>query len=171
MNSPIIIDKIHDNIYATFAPGKKDNKWNRDLDNDLHNISQIIDVLICLLPNDELHLLKIQNISEKCKEMNLSFIHYPLIDNSVPDSPQHFHEFISRIDKLVIDGKKICFFCRGGLGRTGLCCASLLVVRNMSATDAIKTVRQGRKRALGRKHQQQYISTFSKYNSSLKTKL
>lgn len=164
MNTEIYINKISHNIYATFAPGKKDKRWNRDIDTDLNILKDKIDVLVCMIPNDELKILQISNIFEKCKEYKIEIYQYELEDNTVPNSIQKFDEFINKIYKLT-ENKKVCVFCRGGLGRTGLVCASLLLKSNLSPVHAIKTVRSMRTRALGRKHQQQFIHI---YNTFLK---
>lgn len=162
----IYIDEISQNIYATFAPGKKDGKWDRDLDTDLKTLKGKLDVLVCMIPDDELEMLQISNIPEKCQEYNIDFYHYPLVDNSIPDSIKSFDTFINKIFKLT-DTKKVGVFCRGGLGRTGLVCASLLLKKGILPTNAIKLVRKNRMRALGRQHQQKFIY---KYNDFLKEK-
>ena len=38
MNTQIYVNKIGENLFATFAPGKIDNKWCRDIDLDLINL-------------------------------------------------------------------------------------------------------------------------------------
>lgn len=162
MNTEIYINEISRNIYATFAPGKKDKRWNRNIDTDLIILKDKVDVLVCMIPNDELEELQISNIEIKCQEYKIDFYQYPLIDNTVPESIENFNEFINKIHKLT-ETKKICVFCRGGLGRTGLVCASLLLKQNISPTSAIKLVREKRTRALGRKHQQQFIHNYNKF--------
>lgn len=162
MFTEIRADEISSNLFATFAPGKKCKEWNRDLDMDLKILKDRVDLLVCLIPDDELKMLKIDNIKEKCQEYDIDFYHFPFTDDTVPKSIDIFDDFIEMIHKIS-ENKKVCVFCRGGLGRTGLVCASLLLKRNLSPSNAISLVRIRRQTALGRKHQQLFVHKYNNY--------
>ncbi|QKF94219.1 protein-tyrosine phosphatase [Fadolivirus algeromassiliense] len=169
MNTEIYINQIYTNLFATFAPGKKDHRWNRNLDADLNILKNVnnVNVIVCLLPLDELEILKISDIKEKCSNINIEFYHYPIVDDTVPELIDEFNEFINLINELM-KTKKVCVFCRGGLGRTGLVCASILLKNKFTPTHAISTVRSRRRTALGRKHQQQFIYKYHNYLRKLR---
>ena len=164
MNSEYYINKIYENIYASFVPGKKDIKWNRDIEADINVLSKNgISQLICLIPTHELAVLKIsfEILRTTCLKNKINLIHYPITDNEIPENTVEFIKLIKEIDEISTK-EKICIVCKGGLGRTGLVAACLLILKDFSATNAIKTVRENRKHALGRLHQQKFVYYFSK---------
>jgi len=58
------------------------------------------------------------------------YIHYPIIDNDVPQSNLEYCLFITNLKHLYKKNKKIYIHCRGGHGRSGMVSTSLLILLN-----------------------------------------
>jgi len=56
------------------------------------------------------------------------YIHYPIIDNDIPQCSVSYCSFITKLKKLYEEGMKIYIHCRGGHGRSGMVSTSLLIV-------------------------------------------
>ena len=56
------------------------------------------------------------------------YIHYPIIDNDIPQCILSYCSFITKLKRLYEDGMKIYIHCRGGHGRSGMTSTSLLIV-------------------------------------------
>ena len=70
-----------------------------------------------------------------------------MLDQSIPNRdkfPQLWANLTKILQSELAIGKKVVFHCRGGLGRTGLVAALLLMDLGSSARDAIAAVRAAR---------------------------
>ena len=138
-------------IGLTIAPGKRApglaGLWARDLTVDLRGLRELkTTTLVCLLPDDELDFLKIAALPESAEQFGLAFRRFPFDDGGIPHDEPRFDEFL---DELAGDFQKrahLVIHCRGGLGRSGLVAACLLLRLGFceSAADAIRKVREAR---------------------------
>lgn len=152
-------------IFASCAPGKIELEKDivRDLEEDVKTISENgITVVISLIEDFEFDLLSISKFPELLELEHIQFIHYPMRDHFVPDNVDSFHELIIMICELFEQGHSILVHCRGGVGRTGLVCASFLLHFGFNATNAINTVRDRRERALRNPLQCEYLKRYEK---------
>lgn len=89
----------------------------------------------------------------------MRWIHAPIVDVSVPgrDFEQQWSDVRGAIRMCLSGGGKVVVHCRGGLGRTGLVAARLLVEEGCDAREAIKRVRQARPGAIETQTQEAYV--------------
>ena len=166
---PLQIDHIEHRsggrIGMSLCPGRRDpedmdDPWSRNLDTDLLAIRDWgTSLLVTLIEEKEFDLLQIPEIGAKTKALNMDWLHLPIADFSVPSAdfesvwPVHSANLISRIRS----GERIVLHCRGGLGRTGLVAAWLLVELGFNPTEAIKSVRKARPHTIETSEQEQYV--------------
>ncbi|MEO6067396.1 MAG: hypothetical protein ABIQ41_05390, partial [Gemmatimonadales bacterium] len=78
--SYFVLDNLHPEISGRLAismcPGKKDKKWNRDLDQDLAVIKENgIQIIVCLLEWSEMKRLQISHYPQRAQDEGFLFYH------------------------------------------------------------------------------------------------
>lgn len=152
-------------VGMTFCPGKKGEglyagTWNRDLDKDLSVISNWgTDALVTLVEDHELELLGVSDFRAKIETLDLKWLHLPIVDVSIPDErfENSWQSAGHEIRGILARGGKVVLHCRGGLGRTGLLAARLLVEFGMESALAVEQVRAARPGAIETKEQERHI--------------
>lgn len=151
-------------IGMTLCPGKKQSQaesgsWNRDLDLDLDAIQQWgAEVLVSLIEPREYRALGVPDLPEKARKR---FIHMdlPIPDAGIPgpewetswkDSGQLLRSVLRR-------GGRICIHCMGGLGRTGMVAARLLIEMGIAPAAAVASVRIARNGAIETQGQEESV--------------
>lgn len=153
-------------LFISSAPGRKDRKWNRDLETDLTDIkSSKINIVVCLLEWSELRLLNILNYPKRAQEKGLLFYHLPVKDLTAPSSKE-LNVLIPILVKYLSEGNNILVHCRAGLGRAGVICACCLIHFGLSEEKAIGIVRTQRPGAIQSNEQEKCIKNY--YNNLLK---
>lgn len=158
-------------IGLTLAPGKHQRdgltgNWQRDLDADLERLRMHwqTDVLLSLIEEHEFATLNISNLRERAQEQGMQVIWFPIRDISIPTSMAEFATMVEITNGLLQEGKTVVIHCMGGLGRTGLVAAALLVYSTeLTPTEAIATVRQARPGTIQTREQEQFISDFHQF--------
>lgn len=132
-------------IGLTLGPGKRDARWERDLDADLERLRKIyrVDVLVSLLPADERDALGMKALPERAAAHALALEELPILDGSVPD-PAALDALVSRLMAAAASGQNVVVHCRGGLGRSGLVVAACLAARGLPGEQALVAVRHVR---------------------------
>jgi len=158
----ISFDKGQGGLGLTICPGKKDlpYKWNRDLEEDLSVIQKWgASTVVTLIEAHEFELLKVGRLGELVQELGMRWIHLPIRDVDVPDDrfEQKWVVAGPEIHQRMRAGERILIHCRGGLGRTGLVAALILVERGCGPRDAIQQVRAARRGAIETFAQEQYV--------------
>lgn len=152
-------------IGMTYCPGKKDphvkgGAWHRDLALDVAAIHGWgAEMVLTLLESHEIDLLEVQRLPQEVEARGMRWLHLPIRDGSIPDEAfeprwqvveRHFHRALAR-------GGRILVHCRGGLGRSGMVAARILVEFGMTPENAIVAVRQVRGRAIETLEQEAYV--------------
>ncbi len=142
----------------TFCPGKKQidaasGPWLRDLDADLDRIAEAgFAAVIGLMEEDEYGALQVPLAAMRSglRSRGIEFHHAPIRDVSVPDRRFETSWIYvgARVRHLLRSGRGVVVHCKGGLGRTGLVAARLLVELGSDSDDAIETVRATRPGAI-----------------------
>lgn len=152
-------------IGISFCPGIKDPEpsvgaRNRNLNQDIGVIASWgARAVLTLMENQELIKYGVSNIGEMVLSHKMFWYHNPILDMETPDS--NFESRWSEIGPLfrsfITSGKSIFIHCRGGLGRSGMIAARLLVELGISPSDAIRIVREARPGAIETSAQEKVI--------------
>ncbi len=152
-------------IGMTFCPGKRDlnamtGAWERDLGSDLQTIANWgASALVTLMEDHELELLAVPELGQRTVSLGMAWVHLPIRDVSIPDAAFEAAwqgEGRALRDRLAA-GQDIVVHCRGGLGRTGLVAARLLIELGESPAVALKRVRAARPGAVETREQEAYV--------------
>ncbi len=152
-------------IGLTICPGKHDRHamtgpWARDLEADLLAIRDWGAIaLVTLIEAHEFDLLRVADLGRKAKAMGLEWQHLPIRDVNVPG--ETFESGWETSGPALLDllrrGERVVVHCRGGLGRSGLVAAKMLVELGIAPRDAINRVRAARRGAIETPEQEQYV--------------
>lgn len=155
----------------TFAPGKRVAstisrvEWDRDLDADLRALRATFgtDVLVPLLEDHEFDLLRVPDLVPRAEALGMRVRRFPIRDVSVPrpEEDAAFRALVDELHALLADGRNVTVHCRGGLGRTGLVAASVLVRHGADADDAMARVRAARPGAIETSGQERYVRGYA----------
>lgn len=166
-SSPLRIAEVrfHDAaglLGLTTCPGKTDpsHGWQRDLAADLRLIHNWgASTVVTLIEDFEFELLEILRLGEMVAEMGMRWMHAPIRDGDRPDTRfEGLWETIGpELHRRIESGERILIHCRGGLGRTGLVAALLLIERGCPARDAMHRVRAVRPGAIETSTQERYV--------------
>lgn len=146
----------------TLCPGKKDDGrgWDRDLDEDLRVIRDWgATVVVSLIEPHEFDLLRVPGLAETVARHDMHWFHLPIRDVDIPDERFElgWQSAGPAIHQRLQAGERILIHCRGGLGRTGLLAALILVERGSDPREAIRRVRAARPGAIETTAQEQYV--------------
>lgn len=152
-------------IGMTFCPGKKGEGiyggiWNRSLPDDLEQIRRWgSHTLISLMEAHEFAIVGVPEFLTVLPSTHLHWLHFPVRDMQTPD--QDFERLWNPQKKDIFNslhsGKDIVIHCRGGLGRTGLLAARILVEMGEEPAKAVRRVRAARKHAIETFTQEEYV--------------
>lgn len=155
-------------IGMTICPGKDEyaglrysaGQWKRDMDLDLQVVRDWqAQALVTLIENFEFELLSVPELPEKAREFGIRWLHLPIVDVWVPDKAfeEEWERAGEELRRILRDGGRIVLQCRGGLGRTGLVAARLLIEFGMAPQEAIRRVRAARPGAIQTREQEEYV--------------
>lgn len=158
-------------IGLTFCPGKigesvYGDPWDRDLNLDIRALkSWGASMVISLMEEHEFGLLRVPNLGSAIQSAGIEWVHLPIKDVSVPDGkfPRVWANINKRLQRQLARGERIVLHCRGGLGRTGLIAALLLLDHGWAADEAIRTIRKVRPGAIETKEQEAYVHLYLPY--------
>jgi ADP-ribosyl-[dinitrogen reductase] hydrolase len=133
--------------------------WQRDLDTDLKAVAAWgATALVTLMESHELELLRVPDIGHKTAALNMQWLHLPIRDVSIPDA--NFEAAWETQGRALLErltnGQGVVVHCRGGLGRTGLIAARLLIELGEQPARALSLVRQARPGAVETRKQEEY---------------
>ena len=103
-----------------------------------------VDVVVSLLTADETEEMGLQDEARFCRENNIEFRSFPIVDRGVPHLDREAAQLPENIDAHLARGDKVTVHCRQGFGRSGLVAASLLVTRGLSPQAAVQLVSKAR---------------------------
>lgn len=152
-------------IGLTICPGKHDRHamsgpWARDLQADLLAIREWgAKALVTLIEDHEFGLLKVPELGIQARQLGLDWLHLPIRDVSIPG--EAFESAWENSGPALLDrfrrGERVVVHCRGGLGRSGLVAAKMLVELGVAPRDAINRVRAVRRGAIETLEQERYV--------------
>lgn len=173
---PIRVDFVANAPFAgrlglTLAPGKQaessvqDATWARDLERDLDDLVTRFgtDVLVSVMDTEEYARLGVPELLSQAEAKGMTVRHLPVRDVSVPGSElaEPFERLVDAVAGDLHAGRTVVVHCRGGLGRSGLVAACVLVHEDVTAEEAIARVRRDRPGAIETRAQEDYIRTYA----------
>jgi protein-tyrosine phosphatase len=149
----------------TICPGKKGESvygaaWDRDLATDLDAIEAWgAECVVTLMEDFEFAMLGIPDFPSVMAAQSFEWLHLEIRDADVPDHRFESAWPLAREKLLAVleRGGRVLVHCRGGLGRTGLMVARLLVEQGMAAEEAIRLTRSVRQGAIETKAQERHV--------------
>ncbi len=146
----------------TMCPGKKDlsRGWNRDLRTDVAEIRDWgATTVVTLIEMHEFGLLSIETLADEFRNQGMDWLHLPIRDVDIPDERfEHTWKVSGPLIHQRLDAaQRILIHCRGGLGRTGLVAALILIERGLEPWAAIRRVRRARRHAIETYEQEDYV--------------
>jgi ADP-ribosyl-[dinitrogen reductase] hydrolase len=170
---PIRIDTVATNpgwglISMSFCPGKKQfngltGSWSRDLYLDLARIRDWgASIVVSLIEAQEFASLDVEALPDVVAELGMQWRHGPIPDRHPPHQ-QFMLDWPTLKDELMEElssGKNIFIHCMGGLGRTGVVAAMLLMEVGYSANQAIAAVRTSRPHTIETSAQEDFVRNY-----------
>ena len=163
------VDRSGACLGLTICPGKKDRRagWDRDLHKDLVAIRDWgASTVVTLIEDHEFRLLGIDTLGEQVGRLAMQWVHLPIRDVDVPDI--RFESAWTTegpaLHRRIDNGERVLIHCRGGLGRTGLVAAMILVERGTEPREAIRRVREVRPHAVETTEQERYVLAHMREN-------
>jgi len=159
----VILEVDSGTLGLTICPGKKDRgrNWNRDLGKDLQAILDWgATTVVSLIEDHEFQMLGVESLGQEVQRLGMHWLHLPIVDVNVPDGRFENAWAIEgpQLHRRIDAGEKILIHCRGGLGRTGLVAARILVERGCRPRIAMHRVRAVRPRAIQTPAQENYVN-------------
>jgi protein-tyrosine phosphatase len=116
------------------------------LEDDILNLKKVgVDVIVCLLEEDELQELGLAQEEPLCKSNGVTFISFPIQDYFVPESVSRTKEVCLELSEYLNQGKSVVIHCRQGIGRSSIIAAVVLKSMGMTINDALEKISKARK--------------------------
>lgn len=135
-------------------------RWNNDLDTDIQAIKDAgFSMVVSLLSAQELLHHGASEIKKKLHEVGIIWHQFPIADFGIPNAATKAAWELSLpriLDELRL-GKKVLIHCAGGMGRTGMMSANILVAMGLDPSSSIEIVRKVRPGAIETKDQENFV--------------
>ena len=126
-----------------FAAGEYPGDWHHDeAAAKLKSLLEAgIDHFIDLTQADELYPYS-EIAEEQAQNLGQTVGHerHPIVDASIPRSPEQMAAILDSIDNALDDGKTVCVHCWGGVGRTGTVVGCWLVRHGRTGDEALSQI-------------------------------
>jgi len=165
---PIDLDGIERDdggrLGITFLPGKKrdgytGNHW-RDVDADAATLRDAgWDVLFLLVEDEELVSCRVPDVAEALDAVGVELVRCPIRDPRIPTPQQEagYRLAIADLVARVRGGGSVAIACRGGIDRSGMTAACVLIGAGIPIEEAIDRVHAGRHGSLTYPDQLVYV--------------
>ena len=148
-------------IGFTRCPGRRDpGTAARCLREDLAAIRAWgAGLLVTLVAPAELDLLGVPDLGARARAAGMAWLHQPIVDFGVPDAGFEAAWVTAgeAIRTRLRAGRDVALHCRGGLGRSGMIAARLLVELGTAPEAAIAAVRAARPGAIETPEQEAHV--------------
>lgn len=122
---------------ATLSRPRGPELLNREI---AHLRHQGIDILVSLLTDDEVHDLFLQEEAAACASSGVEFLSFPITDRMTPASMPATAEFVRSLKQKIDTGQSVAIHCRGGIGRSSLIAACILVLEGVPSEVAFDRI-------------------------------
>jgi ADP-ribosyl-[dinitrogen reductase] hydrolase len=153
-------------VGMTFCPGKHQRgaltgDWARDLEADLEVLSQAgTKALLSVIEPHELVELRVPNLGEVAVARGIEWHLLPVPDVGVPDAGAEtaWADISRRLAAHIETGESVVVHCKGGLGRTGMFAARILIeLEGLGADEASARCREVRPGTVETAGQERYL--------------
>jgi len=144
--------------------------WERDLDLDLAHLRDEykVTLLVSLIEEHEFEALQIRELRERAGDFGIKVLWSPIRDVSVPKSIDEFAPAVQTVVDALRAGETVVAHCMGGLGRTGLAAACVLVATTeLTPAESITIVRRARPGAIQTCGQEEFVTLFQRFVSGM----
>ena len=153
-------------IGITLCPGKVQSgavsgSWERDLRIDMQVVkSWGATAWLNLLTTTEMLDLKVEDLEVAVKGSGIRYYCLPIEDGNIPDATfeKSWNTIGAQLREELLRGGKILIHCKGGLGRSGMIAARLIVELGAATPEeAIRQVRASRPGAIETHAQEKHV--------------
>jgi ADP-ribosyl-[dinitrogen reductase] hydrolase len=115
--------------------------------------------LVSLIEDSEFETLGVQSLPDRLAALGMRWWHLPIRDMETPDArfETRWEHAGAELKGLIAQGASIAVHCRGGLGRTGMIAARILVELGTEPAAAIAQVRKVRPGAIETRAQEAFV--------------
>ncbi len=150
-------------VGLTICPGRNSTEWNyaRNLDHDLDVISKWgASAILTLVEPHELDTMNVRHLGEEAEKRGIRWLHLPIPDLGAPDADglEAWRQISPSIHQMLDAGGRLLIHCRGGIGRSGLMAAFVLLERGDDLRTAMATVREVRPGAIETLEQERFLA-------------
>ena len=103
-----------------------------------------VDRLVSLLPVEEARQLGLAEEASACAKADIVFESFPIEDFEVPDELESAIAFLRELIAHLNKGESVVIHCLGGIGRSGMMTAGVLVLTGIPPEEAIDRVSDAR---------------------------
>ena len=115
------------------------------LEDDIRTYKEYgLDLIVSLLTPTENVRLELTEEAQLCQKHNLRFLGFPIEDHSAPESRADTFKLASKILDAVTRGENVALHCWGGVGRSGMITACVLVSSGVEPSGALQRVSTAR---------------------------
>jgi len=152
-------------IGLCICPGKcgrsiMGNPWRRDLALDLEVVRRWQpDAVLTLLEAHEFEMLHVNALGPRLNALGIAWHHLPIVDMQPPDErfETAWRDHGPGLRAALRRGGRVLVHCRGGLGRSGLVAARMLVELALPPPLAVAAVRAARPGAIETEAQMRHV--------------
>ncbi len=132
----------------------------RDVDADVAAVAAWgAETVVTLMEQAEFGVLGVGHLPESIARAGLGWYHWPIPDGGIPDVEfeHRWRAHAADLHGRLAAGRRLFVHCRGGLGRSGVIAARLLVEAGAEPHAAIDRVRAARPGAIENADQESYV--------------
>lgn len=100
--------------------------------------------IVSFLEPSEAKELGLQDEAALSQANGMKFVSFPIVDRGLPQSVDAYVKLVHQLHQQIQQGKNTVIHCRGGIGRTGIVAAGILVLDGMSVDDAFTLLSEKR---------------------------
>lgn len=116
--------------------------------------SSDIQQIVSLLASAEVRLLGLEHEAELVNAASMQFLSFPVTDMGLPGSSEAFAGLAWQLYQQIEAGSNVVIHCRGGIGRSGLLAAAVLLHDGFEVQQALAEVTRKRGRQVPETAQQ-----------------
>ena len=95
-----------------------------------------VDVVVSMIEPFEAQELGLAREEASAIQAGIRFVSFPIQDRGTPPNLEQFNQFLTSLEQVLAEGKRIGIHCRGCIGRSSVVAASLLIRAGAPTTQA-----------------------------------